>query len=224
MTTPNDYLIIPSILSANFAKLSEEIDAVIAAGADSIHFDVMDHHYVPNLTIGPLVCQSLRDNGIKTPIDVHLMVTPVNELITEFAEAGATRITIHPEASRHLDHSLQLIKQHHCLAGLALNPATPLDWLDHTLYQLDMVLVMTVNPGFGGQPFIKEMLPKIEDVRRKIEETKRPIRLAVDGGINKTTIQAVANAGADTFIMGSAIFKSGKSYTETIRELREQLA
>src|SRR5215831_9160922 len=214
--------IAPSILSADFARLGDEVDAVLAAGADLIHFDVMDNHYVPNLTIGPLVCEALRKNGVKAPIDVHLMVKPVDRIIPDFAAAGATYISIHPEATEHVDRSLQLIREHGCKAGLVFNPATPLNWLDHVLERLDLVLVMSVNPGFGGQSFIESVLPKIEEVRNRILRTGRDIRLEVDGGIKTDNIARVAEAGADTFVAGSAIF--GKpDYRAVIDAMRAQL-
>lgn len=217
------FIIAPSILSANFACLGAEVDAVLAAGADWVHFDVMDNHYVPNLTIGPLVCEALRQHGVKAPIDVHLMVKPVDRLIGDFAEAGASLISFHPEASEHVDRSLQLIHDNGCQAGLVLNPATPLHHLDHVLDKLDLVLIMSVNPGFGGQRFIKGALEKIAAVRRRIEDSGRPIRLEVDGGIKVDNIAEVARAGADTFVAGSAIF-GAPDYRAVIQALRERLA
>ncbi|HKY70184.1 MAG TPA: ribulose-phosphate 3-epimerase [Gammaproteobacteria bacterium] len=216
------FWIAPSILSAHFAKLGQEVDAVIEAGADLIHFDVMDNHFVPNLTVGPMVCQALRDYGITAPIDVHLMVQPVDALITAFAKAGATYITFHAEASLHVDRSLQLIKELGCYAGLVLNPATPLSCLDHVMDKLDMILLMSVNPGFGGQKFIPSTLPKIEKVRERIAKMGRPIRLEVDGGVKLDNIQAIAKAGADTFVAGSLIFESS-DYAKTIRAMRQAL-
>ncbi len=207
-----------SILSADFARLGEEVTDVLAAGAHMIHFDVMDNHYVPNLTIGPLVCKALRDFGIKAPIDVHLMTDPVDSLIVDFAKAGASCISFHPEASKHIDRSLQLIHDHGCKAGLAFNPATPLDHLDYVLDKLDLILIMSVNPGFGGQEFLPEVLPKITQTRQLIDKNKLNIKLAVDGGINLETIDQAARAGADTFIAGSAIFKSD-NYRETISQM-----
>ena len=218
-----EHWIAPSILSADFARLGEEVDAVLAAGADLIHFDVMDNHYVPNLTIGPLVCEALRKHGVKAPIDVHLMVKPVDRIIPDFAAAGATYISIHPEATEHVDRSLQLIREHGCKAGLVFNPATPLDWLDHVLERLDLVLVMSVNPGFGGQQFIDAVLAKIATAREIIDRSGRPIRLEVDGGVKVANIGRVAAAGADTFVAGSAIFGS-KDYQLTIAAMRRELA
>jgi ribulose-phosphate 3-epimerase len=218
-----EHWISPSILSADFARLGEEVDAVLAAGADLIHFDVMDNHYVPNLTIGPLVCEALRKHGVKAPIDVHLMVKPVDRIIPDFAAAGATYISIHPEATEHVDRSLQLIREHGCKAGLVFNPATPLDWLDHVLERLDLVLVMSVNPGFGGQQFIDAALAKIATAREIIDRSGRPIRLEVDGGVKVANIGRVAAAGADTFVAGSAIFGS-KDYQSTIAAMRRELA
>ncbi len=218
-----EHWIAPSILSADFARLGEEVDAVLTAGADIIHFDVMDNHYVPNLTIGPLVCEALRKHGVKAPIDVHLMVKPVDRIIPDFAAAGATYISIHPEATEHVDRSLQLIREHGCKAGLVFNPATPLDWLDHVLDRLDLVLVMSVNPGFGGQQFIDAALPKIATVRDVIDRAGRPIRLEVDGGVKVANIGRIAAAGADTFVAGSAIFGS-KDYNATIASMRRELA
>lgn len=218
-----EFIIAPSILSANFACLGAEVDAVLAAGADWVHFDVMDNHYVPNLTIGPLVCEALRQHGVKAPIDVHLMVKPVDRLIGDFAEAGASLISFHPEASEHVDRSLQLIHDNGCQAGLVFNPATPLHHLDHVLDKLDLVLIMSVNPGFGGQRFIKGALEKIAAVRQRIEDSGRPIRLEVDGGIKVDNIAEVARAGADTFVAGSAIF-GAPDYRAVIQALRERLA
>ena len=216
------HLIAPSILSADFARLGEEVEAVLAAGADVIHFDVMDNHYVPNLTFGPLVCAALRKRGIKAPIDVHLMVQPVDELARAFAGAGASGISFHPEASRHVDRTINLIRELGCSPGLALNPATPLDCLDHTLPILDLVLVMSVNPGFGGQAFIPGSLPKLKAVRERITQSRKPIRLEVDGGIKPDNIRAVAQAGADVFVAGSAIFGSS-DYAATISRMRAEL-
>ena len=213
----------PSILSADFARLGEEVDAVVAGGADLIHFDVMDNHYVPNLTIGPPVCAALHKRGVKVPIDVHLMVRPVDALVPEFARAGAGFITFHPEASEHVDRTIGLIREHGCRPGLALNPATPLDWLDYTLEKLDLVLVMSVNPGFGGQQFIPGALRKLEQVRRRIEASGRAVRREVDGGVKVENIQTCARAGADTFVAGSAIFGSA-DYAATLRAMRAELA
>jgi len=215
------YRIAPSILSADFARLGEEVKAVARAGADVIHFDVMDNHYVPNLTVGPLVCAALRPH-VELPLDVHLMVKPVDALVAEFAKAGANIISFHPEASEHVDRTISLIKDSGCKAGLVLNPATPLAVLDHTLEKLDLVLLMSVNPGFGGQKFIASVLPKITDVRKRIAASGKPIWLEVDGGIKADNIAEVARAGADTFVAGSAIFGS-KDYAATIREMRKQL-
>jgi len=217
------YAIAPSILSADFARLGEEVSKVIAAGADVIHFDVMDNHYVPNLTIGPMVCQALRDYGIKAPIDVHLMVQPVDSLITLFAKAGASYITFHPEASQHVDRSLQLIRELGCKAGLVFNPATPLDCLPYVLDKLDMILLMSVNPGFGGQQFIPSAFTKIREARHWIDKSGFPIRLEVDGGVKVDNIGEIASAGADTFVAGSAIFQS-KDYAQTIKAMREAIA
>jgi len=218
-----EFIIAPSILSANFACLGVEVDAVLAAGADWVHFDVMDNHYVPNLTIGPLVCEALRQHGVTAPIDVHLMVKPVDRLIGDFAEAGASLISFHPEASEHVDRSLQLIHDNGCQAGLVFNPATPLHHLDHVLDKLDLVLIMSVNPGFGGQRFIKGALEKIAAVRQRIEDSGRSIRLEVDGGIKVDNIAEVARAGADTFVAGSAIF-GAPDYRAVIQAMRERLA
>jgi ribulose-phosphate 3-epimerase len=214
--------IAPSILSADFARLGEEVRNVLAAGADVVHFDVMDNHYVPNLTIGPLVCEALRKHGITAPIDVHLMVKPVDRIVPDFARAGATYITFHPEATEHVDRTIGLIREHGCKAGLVFNPATPLVWLDHVLDKLDMVLLMSVNPGFGGQSFIPSVLPKIEAVRRLIDASGRPIRLEVDGGIKVDNIATVAAAGADTFVAGSAIF-GARDYAATIAAMRQAI-
>ncbi len=220
MATP---WIAPSILSADFARLGEEVDAVIGAGADLVHFDVMDNHYVPNLTIGPLVCEALHKHGIKAPIDAHLMVRPVDRIVPDFARAGATYITFHPEASEHIDRTIELIREHGCRPGLAFNPATPLDYLDYTLEKLDLVLIMSVNPGFGGQRFIPSALGKLEQVRRRIQASGRDVRLEIDGGVKIDNIQAIARAGADTFVAGSAIFGS-PDYAATIRAMREHIA
>ncbi len=216
MNTP---WIAPSILSANFAKLGEEVDAVVAAGADIVHFDVMDNHYVPNLTIGPLVCEALRKHGVKAPIDVHLMVKPVDRIIPDFARAGASIISFHPEASEHIDRTIALIREQGCQAGLVFNPATPLDYLDHTLHALDLVLIMSVNPGFGGQQFIPGALAKLAEVRRRIDASGRAVRLEIDGGVKVDNIGAIAKAGADTFVAGSAIFGQ-KDYAATIKAMR----
>lgn len=218
-----NYQIVASILSADFARLGEEAKAVLDAGANMIHFDVMDNHYVPNLTVGPMVCKALRDYGITAPIDVHLMTKPVDRLITDFAKAGASCITIHPEATEHIDRSIQLIHDADIRAGLAFNPATPLDFLDYELNNLDLILIMSVNPGFGGQKFIPESLAKITEARKLIEKQKRDIALAVDGGIKLDNIREVARVGADTFIMGSAIFKS-ENYSDTINKIRAELS
>ena len=214
--------IAPSILSADFARLGDEVRAVAAAGADLIHFDVMDNHYVPNLTVGPLVCAALRPH-VKLPLDVHLMVKPVDPLVSEFAKAGASIISFHPEATEHVDRTIALIKENGCKAGLVLNPAAPLSWLDFTLEKLDLVLLMSVNPGFGGQQFIRSVLPKIAEVRKRIAATGKDIWLEVDGGIKVDNIAEVARAGADTFVAGSAIFGS-KDYAATIRSMRQKLS
>ena len=214
--------IAPSILSADFARLGEEVRAVLAAGADIVHFDVMDNHYVPNLTIGPLVCEALRKAGIEAPIDVHLMVKPVDRIVPDFAKAGATWITFHPEASEHVDRTVGLIRELGCRPGIVLNPATPVDWLDYVLDKIDMVLLMSVNPGFGGQSFIPSVLPKITRVREMIDRSGRDIRLEVDGGVKVDNIEAVAAAGADTFVAGSAIF-GAKDYAATIAAMREEI-
>ena len=214
--------IAPSILSADFARLGEEVRNVLAAGADVVHFDVMDNHYVPNLTIGPLVCEALRKHGITAPIDVHLMVKPVDRIIPDFAKAGASYITFHPEASEHIDRTLGLIRENGCKSGLVFNPATPLHYLDHVLDKVDMVLLMSVNPGFGGQSFIPSTLPKIAAVRQIIDRSGRDIRLEVDGGIKVDNIGAVAAAGADTFVAGSAIF-GAKDYAATTAAMRERI-
>ncbi len=215
--------IAPSILSANFAKLGEEVDNVLAAGADIVHFDVMDNHYVPNLTIGPLVCDALRSNGVTAPIDVHLMVKPVDRIIPDFAKAGASYITFHPEASEHIDRTIGLIKESGCLAGLVFNPATPLHYLDHTINQLDMVLLMSVNPGFGGQSFIPSSLEKLKYVRKIIDEKNLATRLEIDGGVKTNNIREISAAGADTFVAGSAIFNTD-NYKKTIDDMRSELS
>ena len=217
------FVIAPSILSADFARLGEDVDRVLAAGADTVHFDVMDNHYVPNLTIGPMVCTALRKYGITAPIEVHLMVKPVDRIIGDFIEAGASYITFHPEASEHVDRSLQLIKQGGCKAGLVFNPATPLDVLKYVLDKVDMVLLMSVNPGFGGQSFIPGTLDKLREARELIDASGLPIRLQVDGGVNVKNIKAIAQAGADTFVAGSAIFNA-PDYAQVISAMRAELA
>ena len=222
-------LIAPSILSADFAKLGEDVEAVIASGADMVHFDVMDNHYVPNLTIGPMVCQALRSHGIEAPIDVHLMVKPVDRIIPDFADAGATYISFHPEASDHVDRTLQLIRDNGCRPGLVFNPATPLDSLRYAIHNIDMILLMSVNPGFAGQKFISTTLEKLKQVRAMIDESGLEIRLEVDGGVNLENIVAIAQAGADTFVAGSAVFSAGNDsdpnrYDSVIAELRTALA
>ena len=219
----NDYLIAPSILSADFARLGDEITTVLQGGADWIHFDVMDNHYVPNLTIGPLICDAIRNHGIQAPIDVHLMIEPVDRIIPDFAKAGATSITFHPEASHHVDRTLQLIRDSGCKNGLALNPSTPLNCLEHVMDKIDMILLMSVNPGFPGQSFIESVLAKIQKLRQLINDSGHDIRLEVDGGIKIDNIAKVASAGADTFVAGSAIFKT-EDYGKTINAMRQALA
>ena len=214
--------IAPSILSANFARLGEEVDAVLAAGADVVHFDVMDNHYVPNLTIGPLVCEALRKHGVTAPIDVHLMVKPVDRIIPDFAKAGATYISFHPEASEHIDRTIELIREHGCKPGLVLNPATPLDVLDYTLKKLDLVLLMSVNPGFGGQKFIPAVLDKVRAVRKLIDAQGLRTRLEIDGGVKTDNIGEIASAGADMFVAGSAIF-GARDYPATIAAMRQAI-
>ena len=218
----SNYLIAPSILSADFARLGEEVDNVLKAGADIVHFDVMDNHYVPNLTIGPLICEALRKHGVTAPIDVHLMVKPVDRIIPDFAKAGATYITFHPEATEHIDRSLQLVRSLGCKSGLVFNPATPLDHLKYVMDKVDMILLMSVNPGFGGQSFIPATLPKLREARKLIDASGYNIRLEVDGGVNTANIREVAEAGADTFVAGSAIF-STKDYQATIDQMRDEL-
>jgi ribulose-phosphate 3-epimerase len=215
--------IAPSILSANFAKLGEEVESVLRAGADVVHFDVMDNHYVPNLTIGPLVCEALRKHGITAPIDVHLMVSPVDRIVPDFAAAGATYISFHPEATEHVDRTIDLIREHGCKPGLVFNPATPLSYLDYTLEKLDLVLIMSVNPGFGGQKFIPTALRKLREARERIDASGRSVRLEIDGGVKVDNIGEIARAGADMFVAGSAIFGS-KDYAATIKAMREQIS
>ena len=222
MSGMNPPWIAPSILSADFARLGEEVDAVLAAGADAVHFDVMDNHYVPNLTIGPLVCEALRKHGVRAPIDVHLMVKPVDRIIPDFAKAGASIISFHPEASEHVDRTIGLIHEHGCKAGLVFNPATPLDWLDYTLAELDLVLIMSVNPGFGGQKFLPEALVKLAEVRRRIKASGRDVRLEIDGGVKVDNIGQIARAGADTFVAGSAIFGE-MDYAAVIGAMRQNI-
>ncbi|MDH3616757.1 MAG: ribulose-phosphate 3-epimerase [Gammaproteobacteria bacterium] len=219
MVTP---LIAPSILSADFARLGDDVKAVLDAGADIVHFDVMDNHFVPNLTIGPLICEALRNCGIEAPIDVHLMVEPVDRIIPDFAKAGASYITFHPEASRHVDRSLGLIHEQGCKSGLVFNPATPLDWLQHVIDKVDMVLLMSVNPGFGGQKFIPSALGKLRDARKIIQDSGRDIRLEIDGGVKVANIGEIAAAGADTFVAGSAIFGSA-DYAATIAAMKSEI-
>ena len=224
-----DYQIAPSILSADFARLGEEVNHVLASGADIVHFDVMDNHYVPNLTIGPLVCEALRKHGVKADIDVHLMVKPVDRIIPDFAKAGATYITFHPEASEHIDRSLQLVRDSGCKCGLVFNPATPLDHLKYVMDKVDMILLMSVNPGFGGQSFIRSSLDKLREARKMIDASGRKIRLEIDGGVKVDNIREIAEAGADTFVAGSAIFSAGKPgdknrYDSVVKAMRDELA
>ena len=224
-----DFKIAPSILSADFARLGEEVDNVLKSGADIVHFDVMDNHYVPNLTIGPLVCEALRRHGVTAPIDVHLMVKPVDRIIPDFAKAGATYITFHPEASEHIDRSLQLIKNEGCKSGLVFNPATPLDYLKYEIENVDMVLLMSVNPGFGGQSFIPTALDKLREAREIIDASGRDIRLEIDGGVKVDNIRQIAEAGADTFVAGSAVFSAASAsdpntYDSVLKAFREELA
>ncbi len=224
-----DFQIAPSILSADFARLGEEVDNVLKAGADIVHFDVMDNHYVPNLTIGPLVCEALRNHGVTAPIDVHLMVKPVDRIIPDFAKAGATYITFHPEGSEHIDRSLQLVRDNGCKSGLVFNPATPLDYLNYVIDKVDMVLLMSVNPGFGGQSFIPGTLDKLREARKIIDESGRDIRLEIDGGVKVDNIREIAEAGADTFVAGSAIFGAKSDgdpnvYDTVVKKMRDELA
>jgi ribulose-phosphate 3-epimerase len=224
-----EYLIAASILSADFARLGEEVDDILASGADMVHFDVMDNHYVPNLTVGPLVCEALRKHGVKAAIDVHLMVKPVDRIIPDFAEAGATYITFHPEATAHIDRSLQLVRDSGCRSGLVFNPATPIDYLNYVVDKVDMVLLMSVNPGFAGQSFIRSSLAKLREVRKVIDASGRKIRLEIDGGVKLENIREIAEAGADTFVAGSAIFSAGNStdprrYNSVIQAMRDELA
>jgi len=222
-STKNSAWIAPSILSADFARLGDEVNAVLAAGADVIHFDVMDNHYVPNLTIGPLVCEALRKHGVTAPIDVHLMVKPVDRIIPDFAKAGATFISFHPEASEHVDRTIELIREHGCKPGLVFNPATPLDYLEYTLPKLDLVLLMSVNPGFGGQKFIPRVLDKVRAVRKLIDAQGLKTRLEIDGGVKTDNIGEIARAGADMFVAGSAIF-GAQDYRATIAQMRSAIA
>jgi len=215
-------IISPSILSADFARLGEEVNAVLAAGADWIHFDVMDNHYVPNLTVGPVVCEALRKAGVKAPIDVHLMISPVDGLVPDFAKAGASYISFHPEATQHVDRTIQLIRDSGCKPGLVFNPATPLNWLDYVIEKIDLILVMSVNPGFGGQKFIPQALHKLAEARARIKSSGREIRLEVDGGVKVDNAAEIARAGADTFVAGSAIFGSA-DYESTIKDMRAQI-
>jgi ribulose-phosphate 3-epimerase len=215
-------IISPSILSADFARLGDEVNAVLEAGADWIHFDVMDNHYVPNLTIGPLVCEALRKAGIKAPIDVHLMVSPVDAMVTDFAKAGASHISFHPEATQHVDRTIQHIRDSGCKPGLVFNPATSLNWLDYVIDKIDIILLMSVNPGFGGQKFIPETMAKLAEARKRIDASGRDIKLEIDGGVKIDNAAAIARAGADTFVAGSAIFGS-KDYAATIKAMREQI-
>lgn len=216
-------IIAPSILSADFARLGDDVDAVLDAGADMVHFDVMDNHFVPNLTIGPMICEALRNHGVKAPIDVHLMVEPVDRLIPDFAKAGANYISFHPEASTHVHRTIGLIREHGCSPGLVFNPATPLTWLEHVLDELDMVLIMSVNPGFGGQKFIESSIAKLQQARAMIDASGRSVRLEVDGGVKVDNIGRIAAAGADTFVAGSAIFGSD-DYASTISSMRAEIA
>ncbi len=225
----SDFQIAPSILSADFAKLGDEVDKVLAAGANIVHFDVMDNHYVPNLTIGPLVCDALRKHGVTAPIDVHLMVKPVDRIIPDFAKAGATYITFHPEASEHIDRSLQLVREQGCKSGLVFNPGTPLSYLDYVMDKIDMILIMSVNPGFGGQSFIPLALDKLRECRRRIDDSGLDIRLEIDGGVKADNIREIAQAGADTFVAGSGIFGKGQNsdpnrYDSIIGQMRAELA